>query len=118
MLEKKLQKNLFYGINQKGEDLAERFSDCGRVTKKGANQEKTTLHLAAIFGEVEDVRALIESGADVNTADHEGYTPLHLASMMSCTGKVRALIDAGAKVNANRKNSTTPSCIYEGARKY
>ena len=61
-------------------------------------QGQTPLMLAAAFGSVDAVRALLASGADVRAASSTGVTALHLAA--DDVAKVRLLIDAGADVNA------------------
>src|SRR6185369_4460095 len=64
----------------------------------------------------ETLQALVEAGADVNTANDFGATPL-----MWCAGdaaKVRYLISKGASVNVRSKLGRTPlmiAAMYDGA---
>ncbi|MBO9484635.1 ankyrin repeat domain-containing protein, partial [Salinisphaera sp. G21_0] len=44
-------------------------------------------------------RTLIDHGADVNAADHQGETPLHTAARQRCTEVFNILIEAGANIN-------------------
>ena len=41
--------------------------------------DRTPLHATTEATDVEMVKVLIESGADVNIADKDGHTPLHYA---------------------------------------
>lgn len=69
---------------------------------------ESALMLAAIRGQTELVRALIEAGADVNKT---GWTPLHYA----CSGTspaqidiVHLLLDNAAYIDAESPNGSTP----------
>jgi len=80
---------------------------CDLLRKKGANINAalikpsavgwTTLHYAAINGDVELVKYLIKYGADVNKATGEGSTPLYLAQLGKHEEIVKLLKSAGAK---------------------
>ena len=66
----------------------------------------TPLHQAAMM-RAEDVEALIEAGADVNSRANAG-TPLNNAARYGPPGAVRALIAAGASVGARDYKGGTP----------
>ena len=57
------------------------------------------LFLAASYGNVPAVRALLKSGVDVDTDLFKGLTPLHCAAEEGHTPVVKALIEAGADVD-------------------
>jgi len=63
-------------------------------------QPMIELHLAAVSGDLEEVRELLEKGADVNAKDEEGRTPLHWAAGNGYVEVARLLIEHGADVNA------------------
>jgi ankyrin repeat protein len=42
---------------------------------------RTPLHQAVFMRELENIRAILEAGRDVNAVDHKGYTPIDLAYM-------------------------------------
>ncbi len=54
------------------------------------------LMVAAAFGHVDTVRALIDKGADVNAKDLTGWTPLHAAAFKGNMQIVRLLLENGA----------------------
>jgi len=59
------------------------------------------LHQTARRGNLPAVRALLESGEDVNKRDPQGQTALHLAAYFDRPVTLKALIEAGADVNAH-----------------
>ena len=73
------------------------------------------LHCAAIYGNLPAVRALLESGEDVNKGEpSEGKTALHLAAYCDKPVTLKALIEAGADVNAQDSDGSTP--LYSAAQ--
>ena len=59
--------------------------------------------------EVEDVRDMLDQGADVNAADDYGRTPLQLAAVTNYEPSViKLLLDRGADVNARADDGWTP----------
>jgi ankyrin repeat protein len=66
---------------------------------------ESPLMMAALKGQVEWVRRLLERGAKVNKS---GWTPLHYAATGPNPAVVRLLLDRGAAVDAESPNRTTP----------
>eukprot|EP00947_MAST-08B_sp_MAST-8B-sp1_P000570 g570.t1 len=67
----------------------------------------------ALMGAAKDghtllVRALLEAGADVDTAAAMGFAPLHVASRMGHAEVVSELIERGAAVDINAEGGITP----------
>ena len=67
-----------------------------------------SVHIAAGYGNLPAVRALLESGEDVNKEDPElRQTALHHAAYFDKPVTLKALIEAGADVNAQDSRGST-----------
>ncbi|WP_157375203.1 ankyrin repeat domain-containing protein [Burkholderia ubonensis] len=75
--------------------------------------DDTLLHLAARKGAVDDMKVLIESGADVNIVGDLGNTPLHQAAMMRQVESVKFLLKCGAKKQLKNEFDQTPLDVAE-----
>ena len=80
----------------------------------GCPRDKNELHIVALNGQVAMVRALIESGADVNKAGDGDATPLYAAAQKGHEVVARALMELGADVNKATDNGVTP--LYAAAQ--
>ena len=68
-----------------------------------------SMHLAVEYGNLPAVRALLESGEDVNKGEPRvGQTALHCAAYCDRPVTLKALIEAGADVNAQDSVGLTP----------
>jgi ankyrin repeat protein len=74
----------------------------GRLCSKGKTSEGgcTALMHAAAHGQLNSVRALLKSGADVNKKDEVGFSALMLAARQGNHDVVKTLLDAGGDPNA------------------
>src|SRR4051812_43642225 len=82
------------------------FAQKGVAVESRNDNGNTPLHLAAIRGDVNAVRALLKAGADANALNLEEATPL-----LYGTGNaeiVRELLAHHAKPNAVSKKGITP----------
>ncbi len=72
----------------------------------------TPLHFAAISGNLDIVRLLLENGAEVNAktngGDLPGVTPIHAAAFEGQTRIVELLLVKGADINAVTQSGYTP----------
>ena len=73
-----------------------------------------TIHQAASFGRIEDVKQHLAAGTDVNLVS-DGFTPLHIAGWTGTKEIVELLIKNGADVNATHNGGGTP--LHWAARK-
>jgi hypothetical protein len=72
------------------------------------------LHQMARRGNLPAVRALLESGEDVNKRDPHGRTALHFAAYCDRPVTLKVLIEAGADVNAqDSEGGTSLSCAAQ-----
>nr|XP_003464502.1 ankyrin repeat domain-containing protein 12 isoform X2 [Cavia porcellus] len=78
-----------------------------KVNKRNERGE-TPLHMAAIRGDVKQVKELISLGANVNVKDFAGWTPLHEACNVGYYDVAKVLITAGADVNTQGLDDDTP----------
>jgi len=68
----------------------------------------TPLIVAALFGQTEAARLLIEKGADVNIQNNDGATALHVAAFFGHPETVKLLLEKDAEVNAKNIRAETP----------
>ena len=68
----------------------------------------TSLHVAARNGKINEAKALLGKGADVNARNFYGRTPLHFASEEGRNSLIRLLVEKGADVNAQDICKNTP----------
>ena len=72
------------------------------------------LHRAAATGDLEDLAAALEEGAEIDARDDAGRTALLTATQADQPGAVRALLDAGADVDLQDERLDNPF-LYAGA---
>ena len=88
---------------------ASQANDKAQVNESATIQTKvkapeTTMHTAALFGDVKTVKQHIAAGTDFNAKDDYGSTPLTIAATFGKTEVARVLIDAGADLNATNND--------------
>lgn len=69
---------------------------------------RTDLHYAAVEGRLDDLRHLIDEGADVAAGDAALITPLHMACQQGHVDVAQALLTAGAPVDLPDSFGNTP----------
>ncbi|VXB16211.1 conserved hypothetical protein [Burkholderia sp. 8Y] len=70
--------------------------------------DDTLLHLAARTGAIEDIKILIEIGADIDVPGDLGNTPLHQAAMSGQVEAIKLLLKCGAKKHLKNEFEQTP----------
>ncbi len=78
------------------------------ANKGGKEKSRPPLEQAVLRNKTEIAMALLEAGADPNTANNSQRTPLHFAIDRNNPGVITALIKAGAKPNLRDKDGWTP----------
>ncbi|KAJ7352737.1 hypothetical protein OS493_034088 [Desmophyllum pertusum] len=75
-----------------------------------------SIHLAALAGDLPEVKRLLKNGADIHKKDHLGKTPLMCAALAGSLAVVQVLIQEGADVtcNDNRGDTTLHTAIQAG----
>lgn len=68
----------------------------------------TPLHWAARYDAADEIRGLMERGANLEARDFLGRTPLHVAALFGQEEAVRMLLEAGADANARDRWGVTP----------
>ena len=82
-------------------------------------RRRTALHLAAVNGRTEIIRALLEyrpslQAVDANIQDDLGNTPLHEAAIFGSQSMIDALVDYGVDITILNDNNQTALDICEG----
>nr|XP_020463367.1 BRCA1-associated RING domain protein 1 [Monopterus albus] len=85
-----------------------RSSPGSPAVMKRNHKGETLLHLAAIKGDVEAVKELLDQGADPNLKDNAGWTPLHEACNLGHLMVVEVLVTRGALLNTPGYENDSP----------
>ena len=70
--------------------------------------KRSPLHSAAKAGQVQNMRYLIQKGAEVDNADDDKQTPLHMAAMYGRVKAVTVLLEAKADLDLQDSEKRTP----------
>ena len=71
------------------------------------------LHMASYHGNMEEIEALVEGGADVNVVGEKGSTPLHEAASQGHVEAVKYLLQHGAPLDMKNEFGRTPLDIAD-----
>ena len=71
----------------------------------------TPLGWAALNGQTEAAKLLIEKGADVNARSRDGSTPLNSAAFLGRVETVKLLLEKGADTTLRSNDGTTPTDV-------
>lgn len=66
------------------------------------------IHVAALQGNIDEIRKHIEAGSDLNEIDAYGSTPLIVAATFNKTDVAKALIEAGADMTITNNEGSAP----------
>ncbi|XP_063394423.1 ankyrin repeat domain-containing protein 11-like isoform X3 [Cydia fagiglandana] len=79
-----------------------------RTRQQRNERGETPLHVAAIRGDHDQVKKLLDQGQDPDVPDFAGWTPLHEACIYGWYQVVIVLVKGGANVNARGLDDDTP----------
>ena len=68
----------------------------------------TSLHYAALKGNIEEIKAALEAGVDINARHKRGYTALHWAAAIGHLDIITILVESGADLEAITVKGQTP----------
>ncbi len=88
-------------------DLSDYLDKNPEVVNDASPDGSTPLLNAAVFGDVETVKLLLDKGADVNAMTDWG-TPLYMATLNEKTEVVKLLLEHGADPNIPKRTGSTP----------
>jgi ankyrin repeat protein len=74
----------------------------------------TSLNFAAYIGDLEKMKSFIESGADINLPDTDGYTPLQRAAQNGYINIAQLLIENGAMIDS--KGAIGRTALHEACK--
>ena len=89
------------------EAIRQHIKATSNLSEKAPESGGSPLHTAAVFGQLEVVRALVEAGADVNARNNDGDTPLLVAAFFCRTEIVQHLLAHGADKSAKNNAGKT-----------
>lgn len=78
------------------------------VTQVGAFGSQV-LHLASFANHCDDIKELLEAGADINAIGDLGLRPLHYAVLNGSLKAVRLLLNNGANAHVENEYGETPA---------
>ena len=80
------------------------------------NECDNTLHIAVSAEDIDEVKHLLENGANPNTKDILGRTPLHLAALQGNQTLAQLLLDNNAELNIQDNFDNTPTMSAQFAQ--
>jgi ankyrin repeat protein len=76
------------------------------------------LHVASVRGDIDEMIALLEAGAEVNAEGELGNTPLHEAVGQGNLKPIELLLSRGASPHVKNQIGDTPMDIAKSANRY
>ena len=89
-------------------ELLQSRADLESRSQLGFDRKRTPLHLAALYGQIDVVRFLLEKSAKIEATDADEKTPLHLAVVGARKDVVQVLLQKNAEIEAKSSSGQTP----------
>jgi ankyrin repeat protein len=86
--------------------LIERGADINALDNDSKSVQKNALHYAANYGNPKAIKALVDSGSDINAGPDA--SPLHFACSNGDNEVAKTLVKLGADINVKDSNDATP----------
>ncbi|QJT94912.1 ankyrin repeat domain-containing protein [Wolbachia endosymbiont of Diaphorina citri] len=93
-------------INLQESSIPLEFPNSGDINAPG-ELGRTSLHLASKAGKRDNVKLLLDRGANIEVQDKFGYTPISLATQLGKWSVVELLLDRGANIDTQDKKGQT-----------
>ena len=93
------------------ETLRALVTEDAEVVRATDDSDRTPLHVAATYGQLQVAAFLLDSGADTDAREEDGETPLHYAAWRSRLDVGRLLIERGADIEIRNNWGRTPLLI-------
>eukprot|EP00761_Pharyngomonas_kirbyi_P010187 gb/GECH01010205.1/.p1 GENE.gb/GECH01010205.1/~~gb/GECH01010205.1/.p1 ORF type:complete len:248 (+),score=49.03 gb/GECH01010205.1/:1-744(+) len=109
--DQELMREAWRGNGQRVRELVEKYNTDVNL-KSQEEPQWSALHCAALRGNNDVIRVLLDTGADPNISDQHG-TPLHEAARGAHLSSFQLLLDAGANIEAVTRFLVTPRDMAE-----
>ncbi|HJN12261.1 MAG TPA: ankyrin repeat domain-containing protein [Pirellulaceae bacterium] len=96
------------------EETKKRLGDAGRINDRQGEGGSTLLSTAALHGQLDIAKYLLERGAKVDANNNDGNTPLHVAAFLCRTEIAQLLLDKGGSVTQKNNRGETPVDVVSG----
>ena len=104
----KLMKNTIVGAARDGDIKALKQHIAKGADVNALHFEMPPLTWAALMGQTEAVKLLLQHGADINGRNKDDNTALHLAAFFGRADAVKVLLENGANIKARNDDGATP----------
>jgi Ankyrin repeats (3 copies) len=84
------------------------LGDAAQINERLGRDGVTLLGTAALYGQLEVAKLLIEHGAKVDVTNRDGNSPLHIAAFLCRQEIVQLLLENGASVSQKNDRGDTP----------
>jgi hypothetical protein len=96
------------------EETRKRLGNARRINARQGEGGSTLLSTAALHGQLDIAKYLLERGAKVDATNNDGNTPLHVAAFLCRTEIVQLLLDKGSPVTQKNNRGETPVDVVSG----